>query len=322
VVKKPLLVIVGPTAVGKTDLSVALAKTFGMEVISADSMQVYKGMDIGTAKVSPKIRQQIPHHLIDICQPDEPYSVADFQRDALKAIEHVHQRKRIPLMVGGTGLYVRSVTHGYLFSDAPKDERIRKKWQTYSQQYGRQSLYERLREKDPETADKLHPNDEKRIIRALEVQELTGIPFSQWQHQHKEQKPWFDVMTIGLWMDRTLLYERINRRVDRMLEEGLVEEVKGLLAQGYDESLPSMQGLGYKEIIAYLKGRWSLEQAVTELKKRTRHFAKRQFTWFRRQHEVHWVKVGEAGWMEKFPEIQRLIAGKFYSFDEYTLNNA
>ncbi len=316
--KKPLLVIVGPTAVGKTDLSVAIARVLDMEVISADSMQVYKGMDIGTAKVPLEIRQQIPHHLIDICQPDEPYSAAEFQRDALKAIEQIHQRKRVPLMVGGTGLYVRSVTHGYLFSDAPKDQQIRDKWQAFSQEYGSQRLYEQLMKNDPETAHKLHPNDQKRIIRALEVQELTGLPFSQWQKQQKEQEPWFDVMTVGLWMERKLLYERIHRRVDRMLQEGLVEEVRGLLAKGYDESLPSMQGLGYKEIIAYLKGQWSLEEAVYELKKRTRHFAKRQFTWFQRQHEVHWLKIGEGGWEEKFPEIQQLIAGKFYPFDEYT----
>ncbi|MFO7264139.1 MAG: tRNA (adenosine(37)-N6)-dimethylallyltransferase MiaA [Bacillaceae bacterium G1] len=316
--KKPLLVIVGPTAVGKTDLSIHLARQFDMEIVSADSMQVYIGMDIGTAKVSPEIRREIPHHLIDICYPDEPYSVAQFQRDAVRAIEDIHGRQKVPLMVGGTGLYVRSVTHGYLFSDAPKDETLRNKWKAFYQTHGPQALYAQLAARDPETAQRLHHNDVKRIIRALEVQELTGVPFSRWRQQQAEQQPWYDVLTIGLWMERSLLYERINRRVDRMLEQGLVEEVAGLLAKGYDESLPSMQGLGYKEIIAYLKGRWTLEQAVAELKKRTRRFAKRQYTWFRRQHDVHWFEVGEEGWMANFPEIQQLVAGKFYATDEYT----
>ena len=316
--KKPLLVLVGPTAVGKTDLSIQLARRFNMEIVSADSMQVYIGMDIGTAKVSPEIRYEIPHHLIDICYPDEPYSVAQFQKDAVAAIGEIHARGKIPLMVGGTGLYVRSVTHGYLFSHAPMDENIRSKWKNYGQVHGPQALYEQLVARDPETARRLHPHDVKRIIRSLEVHELTGLPFSQWQKQQQEQQPWYDVLTIGLWMERPLLYERINSRVDRMMNAGLVDEVARLLAKGYDESLPAMQGLGYKEIIAYLKGRWTLEQAVAELKKRTRHFAKRQFTWFRRQHDVHWLKVGEKGWVENFPEIQRLIAGKFIEIDEYT----
>jgi len=205
-----------------------------------------------------------------------------------------------------------------LFSQAPKDDEVRKKWQQFLAIHGPQPLYEQLAARDPETARRLHPNDTKRIIRALEVQQLSGIPFSQWQKQQTEQQPWYDVLTIGLWMERPLLYERINRRVDKMLEEGLVDEVAGLLAKGYDESLPSMQGLGYKEIIAYIKGRWSYDEAIYELKKRTRHFAKRQFTWFKRQHEVQWVQVGEKGWLENFPEIHRLVAGKFYAFDEYT----
>lgn len=318
VVKKPLLVIVGPTAVGKTDLSIELARQFDMEVVSADSMQVYIGMDIGTAKVSPEIRREIPHHLIDICTPDEPYSVAQFQRDAVEAIAQIHARQKVPVMVGGTGLYVRSVTHGYLFSQAPQDQQVRQKWRQFLQDHSPQALHDQLAQRDPETAQRLHPNDTKRIIRALEVYELTGVPFSQWQRQQTHQQPWYNVLTIGLWMERSLLYERINRRVDAMLEQGLVEEVAGLLAQGYDESLPSMQGLGYKEIIAYLKGRWTLEEAVTELKKRTRRFAKRQYTWFQRQHDVHWFQVGEKGWVENFPEIHRLVAGKFYTSDEYT----
>lgn len=316
--KKPLLVLVGPTAVGKTDLSIHLARHYDMEIVSADSMQVYIGMDIGTAKVPPEIRREIPHHLIDICYPDEPYSVAQYQRDAVAAIEQIHGRGKIPLMVGGTGLYVRSVTHGYLFSQAPMDETIRNKWKEFFQAHGQQALYEQLEARDAETARRLHPNDVKRIIRALEVYELTGLPFSQWQKQQQRQEPWYDVLTIGLWMERPLLYERINRRVDRMLEEGLVDEVARLLEKGYDESLPAMQGLGYKEIIAYLKGRWTFEQAVSELKKRTRRFAKRQYSWFRRQHDVHWLQVAEKGWLEKFPEIQRLVAGKFIGADEYT----
>jgi len=313
----PVVFLMGPSCSCKTALAVELVQRWPLEIINVDSALVYRGLEIGAAKPEPDVLAKAPHRLLGFRDPAEPYSAADFRTDALREIAAIHAAGRVPLLVGGTMLYFRALRDG-LADMPPADETVRARLTEEAGRLGWPALHARLAEVDPDTAARLKPNDRQRLQRALEVYELTGVPFSQWQRQQTHQQPWYNVLTIGLWMERSLLYERINRRVDAMLEQGLVEEVAGLLAQGYDESLPSMQGLGYKEIIAYLKGRWTLEEAVTELKKRTRRFAKRQYTWFQRQHDVHWFQVGEKGWVENFPEIHRLVAGKFYTSDEYT----
>ncbi len=305
-----LAVIVGPTAVGKTALSLELARRFDGEIISGDSMQVYRGMDIGTAKATPEERSIVPHHLIDICDPGEEYSVAQFQSMATRLITEINRRGRLPFIVGGTGLYIQSVTHNFQFSTAAQDLELRERLQRIAEAEGVESLHRQLAAIDPVTADRLHPNDVKRVIRALEIYHLTGQKMADFQHR-AEISPYRLVM-IGLTMERTVLYERINRRVDQMIADGLVEEVRRLLDRGYDPSLVSMQGLGYKELVPYLYGEISLEQAVEQIKKRTRHFAKRQLTWFRRMKEVQWFDMTDPAQAAQATEtIHRTLAGKF-----------
>jgi tRNA dimethylallyltransferase len=306
----PLLVIVGPTAVGKTSLSLSMARGFRGEIVSGDSMQVYRHMDIGTAKVTAQERAQIPHHLIDIVDPDYPFSVEEYQRLAREAIEDIHRRGRLPILVGGTGLYIQSVTHGYLLPGVEGNPELRNALHRFADEEGNEKLWEKLRAVDPETAGRLHPNDRRRIIRALEVYEATGVPFSKLQ---RKVSPRYDMLWIGLTMPRQRLYERINRRVDRMLEEGLVEEVEVLRKKGYHRDLTSMQALGYKEIMMYLDGEISLEEAVDAIKRGTRKYAKRQLSWFRRLPEVHWFDVSEP---ESAEEIWGLAAGKFPAYKE------
>lgn len=306
-----LLVLIGPTAVGKTKLSLDLAKKFQCEIISGDSMQVYRQMDIGTAKLPVEQREGIPHHLMDILDPDEPYSVADFQLQCRALIGEIANRNHTPFIVGGTGLYVESVCYGYEFSDHGADEAFRQEMVDFAASHGAEALLDRLREVDPETADKLHANDQRRVIRALEVYHLTGEPFSKQLGRQKKESP-FDLCIIGLTMDRQMLYKRIEARVDMMMEEGLVEEVRRLLEQGYSRNLVSMQGLGYKEIAAYIEGDMSLDAAVELLKRDTRRFAKRQLSWFRHMKDIHWVDVTETDCADQqFEQICKLIAGKF-----------
>jgi tRNA dimethylallyltransferase len=304
--KPPLLVIVGPTASGKTALGIRLAKRFGGEIISGDSMQVYRGMDIGTAKATPEERREIPHHLIDIVDPDVPFSVSEFKRLAREKIEEIHRRGKLPIIVGGTGLYIEAVTHDYLMPHVPENPVLREELRELALREGNEALHLRLREVDPDTADKLHPNDVKRMIRALEVYHGTGQPFSKLAG--KGESP-YDALWIGLTLRRDLLYDRINRRVDRMIEDGLVEEVKRLVLKGYHRGLTSMQGIGYKEIIRFLEGEISLEEAVHLIKKGTRKYAKRQFSWFRRLPEIHWFDMEDEA---SFPKIVKLVAGKFH----------
>ncbi len=309
--KENLVVILGPTAAGKTSLSLLLAEDFHAEIISGDSMQVYRGMDIGTAKVSREERARIPHHLIDIHDPDHDFSVAEFQERATRLITEINQRGKLPMIVGGTGLYIESVTHRFRFAEAGQDESFRLKYQQYADEHGNEALHQRLSDIDPETAQRLHPNDRKRIIRALEIYHLTGQPMSRFQEKEKVSP--YHLLMIGLSMERDLLYQRINQRVDQMIEEGLVDEVKRLLTEGYDPSLTSMQGLGYKELVPYIKGEDpSLEHAVELIKKRTRNFAKRQLSWFRRMEEIHWFDLSQReNWQEVVENIRRLMAGKF-----------
>jgi tRNA dimethylallyltransferase len=287
--KEKLVVIVGPTAVGKTALSLTLARRFDGEIISGDSMQVYRRMDIGTAKATPEERSIVPHHLIDIVDPDEEYSVALFQSMATRLITEINQRGRLPFIVGGTGLYIESVTHRFQFAQAQHDPELRQRLQKLAETEGVEALHRRLADIDPITAERLHPNDVKRVIRAIEIYETTGQKMADFQHRAAHSP--YDLYIIGLTMDREKLYARINRRVDMMIEAGLVEEVRMLLDQGYDPSLVSMQGLGYKELIPYLYGEITLEKAINDIKQRTRHFAKRQLSWFRRMSEIEWFDM-------------------------------
>ncbi|PZE21854.1 tRNA (adenosine(37)-N6)-dimethylallyltransferase MiaA [Paenibacillus xerothermodurans] len=308
--KPQLLVLVGPTAVGKTRLSLELAEEYDAEIISGDSMQVYRGMDIGTAKANLQERERVPHHLIDIHDPDYPFSVAEFQERARECILDVHARGKLPFLVGGTGLYVESVCYGFEFSEVGSDEGFRAEQLRYAEQFGPDALLEKLRKIDPETAERLHANDQRRVIRALEIFHLTGKSLSERLKVQKKQSP-YELCIIGLTMDRALLYKRIEERIDQMIGEGLVEEVEGLLQKGYGKDYISMQGLGYKEIIYYLEGLLSWDAAVQLLKRDTRRFAKRQLSWFRHMKEIQWVDVSELGnFSAHLKEVHAIIADK------------
>lgn len=308
--RERLVVIIGPTAVGKTQLSLELAEQFDGEIISGDSMQVYRGMNIGTAKADPDELAIVPHHLIDIKNPDEEYSVAMFQESATGLITDMNQRGKLPFIVGGTGLYIESVTHRFQFSTTSQDPELRDRLQRLADSEGVEALHARLADVDPITAERLHPNDVKRVIRALEIYESSGYKMSD--YQLRAQHSPYDLVIIGLTMDRAKLYERINHRVELMIEAGLVEEVRGLLDAGYDASLVSMQGLGYKELIPYLYGEITLEKAVNDIQQRTRHFAKRQLSWFRRMPEIQWFDMTDPAEQRNNVEtIKRILAGKF-----------
>jgi len=289
--KIPLLVVAGPTAAGKTKTAVELAREFDGEVVSADSMQIYKYMDIGTAKPTEEEKKSIPHYMIDIVEPDEEYSVSDYQNDAQKVIQQIFNRKKLPILAGGTGLYIKAVVDDYYFSEATIDWNFRKKMREMAKKYGKDFLHSKLKEVDPFSAKRIHPNDVKRIIRALEVYHQTGKPISYYEKKTRETESPYNVLIIGLTMPREILYKKIDKRVDEMIEKGLVEEVKMLLDMGYDENLNSMKGLGYRQIIKHLKGEYSLEEAIRLIKRDTRRFAKRQFTWFRRDNRINWINL-------------------------------
>jgi len=279
------VVILGPTASGKTKLSIELAQKLNGEIISADSMQVYRGMDIGTAKPSLEERQGIPHHLIDIRDPDESWTVSDFIRETQALTTKICNRGKVPIIAGGTGLYLWALIEGFSFPIIPADKELRMRLEKELLS----TLYSRLSTIDPAAAEKIHPNDKKRIIRALEVYELTGKPISELQEPRRLVAGSYQL--IGLTLPREELYSRINQRVESMIEKGLIEEVKGLREKGYGKNPPSMQALGYKEVIDYLEGKWTKEEMIDELKKRTRNFARRQMTWFRRFQNVKWFDV-------------------------------
>jgi tRNA dimethylallyltransferase len=311
IIKPKLLVLVGPTAVGKTKLSLELARIHGCEIISGDSMQVYRGMDIGTAKISLKDQQGITHHLIDIIEPDEAFSVAAFQQNAEQLIQDIHERGHLPFIVGGTGLYIESLCYQFQFSEASADEAFRLEQAAYLQEHGEQALHKKLSLVDPISAERLHPNNTRRVVRALEILHVTGTTLSAQLAGQQKESP-YDLCIIGLTMDRALLYKRIEQRIDQMLEQGLVEEVRQLLARGYTEHYVSMQGLGYKEIIRYLQGEYTFDEAVTLLKRDTRHYAKRQLSWFRHMKDIHWINVTElTNFSTHLQMINDIIAGKF-----------
>lgn len=318
--KPPLLVLVGPTAVGKTALSLQLAKAYNAEIISGDSMQVYRGMDIGTAKLPLEERQGVPHHLIDICEPEQSFSVSQFQELCTSRIQDIYARGKLPFIVGGTGLYIESVCYDFQFQDRAGDDAFRQACADYARTHGALALHEQLAAVDPVTATRLHPNDERRIIRALEVHHLTGKPYSEQQAQQRgdrKNSP-YQLCIICLTMDRERLYERIEQRVDEMLSEGLAEEVRSLLEAGVPLDAVSMRGLGYKEIAAWLTGEIDYDEAVAQLKRGTRHFAKRQLSWFRHMDGLEWVNIDEAAKNTGlFTETCAIITGKFACDLEY-----
>ncbi|KMK77299.1 tRNA (adenosine(37)-N6)-dimethylallyltransferase MiaA [Alkalihalobacillus pseudalcaliphilus] len=306
--KEDLVAIVGPTGVGKTALSIELAKKYHGEVISGDSMQIYRGMDIGTAKVTKEEMQGIPHHLIDIKDPDEAFTVADFQEHVIPLITALNVQGKTPILTGGTGLYVNAIIKGYQFSEKIEDEHYRTELGNFAMEKGKDALYNRLLSVDPEVQDVIHPNNVRRVIRALEVFHVTGIPFSQQQNDHVE-KDHFNLAMIGLTMPREQLYERINKRVDLMVKNGLIDEVNRFYKQGLRE-VQSIQAIGYKELYDYFDGLITQEEAIEQLKQNSRRYAKRQFTWFRNKTNTTWFDVSEGLTEKLFQQISEFIEGK------------
>lgn len=284
--KKPLVILTGPTAVGKTDLSIQLAKEINGEIISADSMQVYKKMDIGTAKVTKEEMNGVSHYLIDELMPDEEFNVTIWKERAKEALETIYAKGKIPIIAGGTGFYIQALLYDVDFTGDNNDYSYRKELHKLAEEKGADELHKLLQEVDPESAGKIHANNVKRVIRALEYHHLTGEKISLHNREQNEKKSNYNFVYFVLTMDRARLYERINRRVDIMLEQGLISEVKALKEEGYHKNMVSMQGIGYKEILDYLDGEYDYERAVYLLKQDTRHFAKRQMTWFRREKDV------------------------------------
>ncbi|WP_026826081.1 MULTISPECIES: tRNA (adenosine(37)-N6)-dimethylallyltransferase MiaA [Exiguobacterium] len=306
--KTPVVVIVGPTAVGKTKTGIELAKSFDGEIVSGDSVQVYRGMDIGSAKVTKEEAEGIPHHLIDICDPDDAMSVAMFQQLARAAIDDIYARGKLPIIVGGTGLYIRSILYDYEFVERPVDEALRADLERLAEVEGREALHQRLVQLDPERAATIHPNNVRRVVRALEVA-------MQGDTQTTDSAPseHYDYRLFVLHADREMLYARINQRVDAMMEAGLVEEVERLLAQGYRDT-QAMRAIGYKEIIPYVEGEISKDRATDLLKQHTRQFAKRQLTWFRHQFDGIWVDMGRKSFELSYKSIYDDVEEFFRKF--------
>lgn len=291
--KRPLVILTGPTAVGKTAASIGLAKAIGGEIISADSMQVYKEMDIGSAKIRPEEMDGVPHHLVDVLDPSEDFNVVLFQQMAKEAMEGIYQRGHIPIVVGGTGFYIQALLYDIDFTENNADTAYREELEALAKTQGAEYLHEMLEKVDPESAEQIHFHNIKRVIRALEYYEQTGEKISAHNEAERAKTSPYHFFYYVLNTDRTVLYERIEKRIDEMMEEGLVGEVRQLQAMGCRRDSVAMQGLGYKEILAYLNGEMSLETAVNILKRDTRHFAKRQLTWFRRERDVRFLYLPE-----------------------------
>lgn len=308
--KKKILVIGGPTAVGKTELSIELAKRLNGEIISADSMQIYKHMDIGSAKVSKEEMNGVVHHLIDVVDPSENFSVADYKEQGEKAIKEIIARGKLPIIVGGTGLYINSLTCNMNFTEAEKDEEYRKDLDKLANEHGNNYIHEMLKDIDPISYKEIHANNRKRVIRALEVYKLTGKPFSSYNAGEDFYKSEYDVHYYVLTMDREKLYERINLRVDIMMEKGLLEECIKLKEMGYNSSMQSMQGIGYKEILYYLEGDVKLQEAINMIKQGSRNYAKRQLTWFRRDPRVTFLDKDKLSYVEILEKVIGDIGNK------------
>ena len=306
--KQKLVVIIGPTAVGKTKLSIKLAKKFNGEIISGDSAQVFKGMDIGTAKITEDEKEGIPHYLIDCRQPSESYNVYDFKHEVKKVIDDITLRGKLPILVGGTGLYIQSVLYDYKFPETTANPEIRKELEERIDKEGNEAVYQTLVEIDPIAAKKIHPNNTKRVIRALEVYYDSGKRFSEQEHS-TERTLLYDVALIGLTMDRDLLYKRINERVEMMMDQGLEEEVRDLYDKGLKDA-QSMQAIGYKEFSGLIEGIKSRDEVIEEIQRNSRRFAKRQFTWFRNKMDVHWYDMTDIDNFDKISEeISTEVAG-------------
>jgi len=288
---KPLIVVVGPTAVGKTNLAIELAKKYNSQIVSADSMQIYKYMDIGTAKPSLEEKQMIKHYLIDEIEPNQEFSVAAYKQLADKYIELIFSQGKIPILVGGTGLYINSVINNISFSETICDWEYRNFLNATAIEKGNYYIWDMLNNIDPKSAQKLHENDTRRVIRALEVYKYTGIPMSTHQEDSRKIPSSYNLVYIGLNMDRERLYERINKRVDIMIAQGLIDEVKELISRGYTKEMQSMKAIGYKEIIQYIEGEVDLTTAVENLKRESRRYAKRQLTWFRKDERIKWFDI-------------------------------
>jgi len=297
--QKPSVIIVsGPTCVGKTEVAIALTERLGGEIISADAMQVYRYMDIGTAKPNKEQMARVPHHLIDVLDPDEPFSAASFRTMAGSIIADLHEKGKAVFVVGGTGLYIKALTQG-LFEIPGQDSAIRERLKAEANTSGLEAIYGRLKRADPEGAAKIHPKDTYRVIRALEIFELTGKPISEHHMTHEFSDKPYRVLKIGLFMDRQILYHRINERVEQMLSQGFLDEVKGLLERGYGPGLKSMQSIGYRHVLAFLLENVDWDETVRLFKRDTRRYAKRQFTWFRADPEIQWRQPEEVDFMGK-----------------------
>lgn len=288
-IKKPMVILTGPTAVGKSALSIELAKRINGAIISADSMQVYKYMDIGSAKIMPEEMQGVRHYLVDELMPDEEFHIVRFKEMATKALNEIYAKDQIPIVVGGTGFYIQALLYDIDFCEQEADEEFRNDMQLFAEEHGAEALHEKLKEIDPVSYDTIHANNVKRVIRALEYYHLSGQPISEHNEKERSKESPYDFVYFVLNDDREKLYQKIEKRVDLMMERGLVEEVKRLKDMGCHRGMVSMQGLGYKEILDYLDGKTTLEEAVYILKRETRHFAKRQITWFKRERDVCWI---------------------------------
>ncbi len=287
--KKPLIILAGPTAVGKTELSIRLAKAVNGAVISADSMQVYRGMDIGSAKIRPDQMQGVPHYLVDILDPSEEFNVVRFKELAMQAMEEIGASGQIPILVGGTGFYIQAVLYDIDFTEQDEDPALREKYERIASEKGARYLHEKLAEVDPDSAEAIHENNVRRTIRALEFYEKSKIPISAHNAQERQKESPYNFCYFVLNDERERIYQKIDERVDRMLEDGLTDEVRALKENGCHTGMISMQGLGYKEILAWQNGQIPYEEAVRTLKRNTRHFAKRQLTWFKRERDVVWI---------------------------------
>ncbi len=287
-IRIPLIILAGPTAAGKTALALKLARLLKTDIISADSAQVYRGLDIGTAKPTLQEQEKVRHHLIDLVNPDQNYSAADYQKDADQVIMNLWQKNKLPFIAGGTGLYIKAVTDRFAFGAKGADQSLRDNFLKQSKLEGLEQLYKKLKQVDPEAASKIHPNDRKRIIRALEVYTLEGKPISDQVSNTRTKINPYRLFFYGLTMEREQLYARIDKRVDLMLEAGLLDEVRALLEKGYTRDSPGLQILGYRQLTEHLEGKITLDNAVTEIKKQTRNLAKRQLTWFRREKAIEW----------------------------------
>lgn len=308
--KKPLIILTGPTAVGKTDLSIQLAKAVNGEIISADSMQIYKEMNIGSAKIQPEEMKGVPHYLVDEIEPEEEFNVVRFQTMAKNAMKTIYQKGKIPVIVGGTGFYIQALLYDIDFTDTTEDFDYRRELEQLAQEKGNEFLHEMLRKVDPKAAQEIHENNRKRVIRALEYYRDTGKQISKHNEQQRQNESPYQFAYFVLNRDRRELYRRIDQRVDQMMKQGLLEEVKRLKERGCTSNMVSMKGLGYKELLDYLNGMNSLEEAVRIIKRDTRHFAKRQLTWFKREKEVNWIELDGKTEQQVLEEIQMICKEK------------